>query len=142
MDLTRTFSHKLFRLEDHLDRLYRTLRTMRVDPGMSFEEMARLSHEIVEKNAESINQLDELGLIHFVTPGTTPAYANVPRERAARTNSADVWHAYLCLATRFMSSELPAWHSCCDCADPAPATRVHGFETEGSQPALLVSCGR
>ena len=35
MDLTRTFAHKPFRLEDHLDRLYRTLRTMRVDPGMS-----------------------------------------------------------------------------------------------------------
>lgn len=85
MDLTRTFSHKLFRLEDHVDRLYRTLRTMRVDPGVSFDEMARLSHEIVQKNAESINQLDELGLIHFVTPGTTPGYADVPREQIPPT---------------------------------------------------------
>jgi branched-chain amino acid aminotransferase len=85
MELTRTFGQKLFRLEDHLTRLYRTLQTMRLDPGISRQEIELLSHEIVERNAEHFEHQEELGLIHFVTPGTTPSYTDVPREQIAPT---------------------------------------------------------
>ena len=85
MELTRTFGRKLFRLDDHLTRLYRTLHTMRLDPGISRQQMARLSHETVERNAEHFEPRDELGLVHFVTPGTTPSYTDVPRDRIVPT---------------------------------------------------------
>lgn len=74
MDLTRTFSHKLFRLEHHVRRLYRTLHTLRIDSGISMEDMVRLSDELAEKNSAHIAADEEFGLIHFVTPGTTPGY--------------------------------------------------------------------
>src|SRR5262249_42188635 len=31
-DTTRTFGHRIFRLQEHLDRLYRSLRYLRIDP--------------------------------------------------------------------------------------------------------------
>ena len=85
MELTRTFGHQLFRLEDHLKRLSRTLHTLQIDPGVSFDEMAGLSHKIIEKNSQAIDGRDELALIHFVTPGMTPSYTNVPRDQIPPT---------------------------------------------------------
>ena len=38
-DTSRTFNGKVFRLEDHIDRLYRSLTYVRIDPGMTREEM-------------------------------------------------------------------------------------------------------
>ena len=78
MELTRTFQQKLFRIDDHLRRLYRTLHTMRLDPQLSIEEMARLSHEVIERNAAHFHSDDEMSLIHFITPGITPSYADIP----------------------------------------------------------------
>ena len=33
-DTTRTFGHRIFRLQEHLERLYRSLRYLRIDPGI------------------------------------------------------------------------------------------------------------
>ena len=85
MELTRTFGHKLFRLDQHLTRLDHTLHTMRLDPGISRQEMEQLSHEIVAQNAVHFEPQQELALIHFVTPGTTPSYTDVPRDRIPPT---------------------------------------------------------
>ena len=32
---TRTFRHQPFRLDDHLDRLYKSLKVTRINPGMT-----------------------------------------------------------------------------------------------------------
>ena len=40
-DVTRSFGHKLFKLDAHVARLYRSLKYTRIDPGMSIEEMTR-----------------------------------------------------------------------------------------------------
>ena len=32
-DTTRTFGHRIFKLQEHLERLYRSLKYMRIDPG-------------------------------------------------------------------------------------------------------------
>ena len=42
-EMTRTYHQKLFRLDDHLDRLYRSLRYTRFETGISKEEMANVS---------------------------------------------------------------------------------------------------
>ena len=41
-DVARTFNGKSFRMKEHVDRLYRSLRYVRIDPGMSAEEMEAL----------------------------------------------------------------------------------------------------
>ena len=38
-DMTRTFNGRAFRLKEHIDRFYRSLRYLRLDPGISPQEM-------------------------------------------------------------------------------------------------------
>ena len=49
-DVERTFDGRLFRLEDHIGRLYRSLRYSRIDPGLSPREMMDISEETVSRN--------------------------------------------------------------------------------------------
>ena len=32
-DMTRSFGHRLFKVKEHVDRLYRSLKYLRIDPG-------------------------------------------------------------------------------------------------------------
>ena len=49
-DVERTFDGKIFMLREHTDRLLRSLKYMRIDCGVSMEEMASISEEVVERN--------------------------------------------------------------------------------------------
>jgi branched-subunit amino acid aminotransferase/4-amino-4-deoxychorismate lyase len=74
---TRTFRHRPYRLGDHLDRLFRALRYTRMDIGLSKEELARISEEVLAHNARPIDKDDDLGLIQFVTAGEYATYAGM-----------------------------------------------------------------
>ena len=74
-EMTRTFRHRPYRLEDHLARLFRSLKYTRMDIGRSAAELESVSRELVASNAKLIGPDDELGLIHFVTAGEFPVYA-------------------------------------------------------------------
>ena len=49
-DMTRTFDGRIFRIAEHIDRFYRSLRYLRIDPGLSPAEMVALSEEAVSRN--------------------------------------------------------------------------------------------
>ena len=49
-DLTRTFGHRLFKVREHVDRLYRSLKYLRIDPGFGPERMCALTEELFERN--------------------------------------------------------------------------------------------
>ncbi|GMG84215.1 branched-chain-amino-acid transaminase [Paralimibaculum aggregatum] len=49
-DLTRTFNHRIFKLDEHVDRLYASLRALRLDPTMEPEAMKAITREVVERN--------------------------------------------------------------------------------------------
>ncbi|MBV8493705.1 MAG: aminotransferase class IV [Alphaproteobacteria bacterium] len=57
-DMTRTFHGRPFKLKEHIDRLYRSLRYLRIEPGLSPSEMAAASEEVLERNR------------HFLSPET------------------------------------------------------------------------
>src|SRR6266436_2160559 len=57
-DMTRTFDGRIFRLEEHVERLYRSLRYLRIDIGLEPAEMVAVSEEVLERNR------------HFLTPDT------------------------------------------------------------------------
>ena len=57
-DMTRTFQGRPFKLKEHVDRFYRSLRYLRIDPGINPAEMVRVSEEVLERNR------------HFLTPDT------------------------------------------------------------------------
>jgi len=92
-EMTRTFRHEAWRLEDHLARLFRSLRYTRMDIGMTLDEFARVSRELVAHNARQIHTQDELGLIHFVTAGEFPVYAG-SAGRAPRTTPTVCAHTF------------------------------------------------
>ncbi|MBI2805985.1 MAG: aminotransferase class IV [Planctomycetes bacterium] len=92
-EMTRTFHHRPWRLQDHLDRLFRSLRYTRMDIGMSREQLAGISEEIVANNAQCIGPDDDLGLIHFVTAGEIAAYGG-GSGRTARTTPTVCVHTF------------------------------------------------
>ena len=68
-DTSRTFDGKVFRLRDHLLRLYRSLKYTRLDPGMSIEEMEQLTLEVVQRNESVREPGDDYMVTQMVTGG-------------------------------------------------------------------------
>ena len=68
-DTTRTFGHEIFRLDEHLDRLYESLRWMRIDPQMSKETMSDLTMEVLERNLPTVDEHDDTWVTQRVTRG-------------------------------------------------------------------------
>lgn len=68
-EATRTFGHRLFRLDDHLDRLERSLAYARIQSGLTREEIAAASRETVARNIDLIGEDDELVLWHVISRG-------------------------------------------------------------------------
>src|SRR5207247_5329056 len=92
-EMTRTFRHRPYRLEEHLDRLFRSLKYTRMDIGMAREALGGASRELVAHNAKLIDPEDELGLVHFVTAGEFPVYAG-SAGRTARTTPTVCMHTF------------------------------------------------
>ena len=68
-DVARTFNGKTFRLNYHIDRLYRSLQYARMDPGLSPEEMYAISEEVVARNEASRAEVGDYYIRQFVTRG-------------------------------------------------------------------------
>jgi branched-chain amino acid aminotransferase len=49
-DMTRTFDGRIFRLAEHVERLYRSLRYLRIDIGLEPKEVVAISEEVVLRN--------------------------------------------------------------------------------------------
>lgn len=92
-EMTRTFRQEPWRLDEHLARLFRSLRYTRMEIGLTREQLAGLSRELVAHNARLIDPRDELGLIHFVTAGEFPVYAG-SAGRAARATPTVCAHTF------------------------------------------------
>lgn len=84
-DMTRTFRQQPYRLDEHIARLFRSLKYTRMDIGMSQTELLRVSRDLVEHNARLVHAEDELGLVHFVTAGEFAAYAGSAGRSARMT---------------------------------------------------------
>ena len=49
-DMTRTFDGRIFRLQEHVERLYRSLAYLRIDIGLEPKEVVAISEEVVARN--------------------------------------------------------------------------------------------
>jgi branched-chain amino acid aminotransferase len=58
-DMTRTFGHRLFKVREHIDRLYRSLRYLRIDPGLGPAEMIAATEETFERNRHLLGPEDD-----------------------------------------------------------------------------------
>ncbi len=74
-EMTRTFAHQPFRLEDHIGRLFRSCKYANLQPPLSPAEIRAKTHELIAANGKFIEAGQELGTIHFITPGENRIYA-------------------------------------------------------------------
>ncbi|SVD01684.1 uncharacterized protein METZ01_LOCUS354538, partial [marine metagenome] len=77
-DTTRTFKHRIFKLEEHLNRFYNSLKYARLDPGMPRTEMARITMEILETNLPLINDDDDYWVTQRVSRGVSSPDGETP----------------------------------------------------------------
>ena len=56
-DTARTIRHKPFKLEEHVDRLFRSMRYLQIDARLSRDEFLSISNEVLERN------------LHLIAPG-------------------------------------------------------------------------
>ncbi len=77
-DMTRTFNGRAFRLKEHIDRFYRSLRYLRLDPGISPQEMIDVSEQIVTRNEHLRSRAGDWWIGQRVSRGVDPIDDEVP----------------------------------------------------------------
>jgi branched-chain amino acid aminotransferase len=68
-DMTRTFNGRPFKVKEHIDRFYRSLKFLRIDIGMSAETMIEITHEVVRRNAHLLGKGDDYWIGQRVSRG-------------------------------------------------------------------------
>ena len=66
---TRTFAHRPFKLDRHIERLYLSLKVTRIDPGCSPEELKRITLDLLEANLALIGPDEEYWIVHNISRG-------------------------------------------------------------------------
>lgn len=80
-DMTRTFNGRAFRLEEHIARFFRSLRYLRIDPGLSPREFITLSLEIIERNEPLRAAAGDWWIGQRVSRGVDPIGGEMPAHR-------------------------------------------------------------
>ncbi len=73
-EMARTFRHECFRLHEHIERLFRSLKHVGFDMDLTREALADLVLELLEHNSRLIPPHHDLGVSMFVTAGTSLIY--------------------------------------------------------------------
>jgi branched-chain amino acid aminotransferase len=95
VEVVRTFGGKSFRMKDHIDRMYRSLKYVRIDPDMTPQEMTDLSEEGIEKNRHLLNESGDFSITQLVTrgPGGPRSWAAGPPNVYIKYGPATAWYA-------------------------------------------------
>ena len=68
-DTARTFRHRPYKLREHLERLYRSLHYIRVQPGLSIAELEARTLEVVEHNVRLLHPHDDVWITQVISRG-------------------------------------------------------------------------
>ena len=68
-DTTRTFGHRIFKLSEHVDRLYRSLRYLRIDSGVPQGKMVEITEEVLRRNLPLLEPDDDYWVTQRVSRG-------------------------------------------------------------------------
>ncbi len=83
-EMLRTFRHVPFRLEEHLDRLFASVRSVGFQLEVSRDELGGIVRSVVARNAMLIPAEHDLGVIAFVTAGGNLTYLGAAGRDLAR----------------------------------------------------------
>lgn len=82
-DTTRTFGHRIFRLREHVERLYRSMRYLRIDPALTPAQMAEVTEEVLERNRHLLDPGED----YWVSQRVSRGVASVDGEEPARVGA-------------------------------------------------------
>ncbi len=68
-DMARTFNHRIFWLDEHLSRLYSSLRVLRLDSGLTLQKMKSITEHVLESNKHLLAKNDEYWIGQRVSGG-------------------------------------------------------------------------
>ena len=77
-DIGRTFNGKPFALDHHIDRMYRSLQYVRIDPGMTSEDMTSICEEAVQRNHKYLEEAGDFTIHPWVTRGVGAVNDSIP----------------------------------------------------------------
>lgn len=90
-EMTRTYNQTPFRLQEHLERLYGSLKLMEIDCGLTLEEMKQLTLETLERNLPTESTDMDWQIMHDVSRGPLPVYETVFPDGLRPTVSINCW---------------------------------------------------
>jgi len=76
-EMTRSFNKSQFKLREHLERLYASIKYVRIPLEMSMDEMEKHIHETIEANEPLFNANDEHRLMIDVSRGVLSIYQGI-----------------------------------------------------------------
>lgn len=83
-EMLRTFRHVPFRLEEHFDRLFASIRSVGFSPEITRDELRDVVQSVVARNAALIPAGHDLGVVAFVTSGGNLTYLGEAGRELAR----------------------------------------------------------
>jgi len=90
-EMTRTYNRQPFKLREHLDRLYGSLKLLEIDCGLSLDEMERLTSETLERNLPTEPASMDWQIMHDVSRGPLDIYRTAFPEGLRPTVSINCW---------------------------------------------------
>jgi len=69
-EMARTYNHVPLFWKEHIDRLYRSLSYVHIDPGLTPEEMHALTLEVFKRNEKNLDPGDDFAISHWLSAGT------------------------------------------------------------------------
>lgn len=71
-DSARTFRHSPFKLDQHIARLYDSLKVARINPGITQQDMLAATLDLLERNLKLYRAEDDCWIVHNVSAGMAP----------------------------------------------------------------------
>jgi branched-chain amino acid aminotransferase len=90
-EMTRTYNRQPFKLREHLDRLYGSLKLLEIDSGLSLDEMERLTRETLERNLPTEPASMDWQIMHDVSRGPLDVYRTAFPDGLRPTVSINCW---------------------------------------------------
>ena len=82
---TRTFGHLPFKLDQHVQRLYKSLKVSRIDPGLTPAQMQQITLDVVAANLPHVPADEDVWITHNISRGMWSASADPTVQRSQAT---------------------------------------------------------
>tara|TARA_B110000879_G_C11171424_1_gene513744 strand:- start:692 stop:1603 length:912 start_codon:yes stop_codon:yes gene_type:complete len=82
---TRTFGHIPFKLAEHVDRLFKSLKVMRIDPGCDAAQMLRITQDVLKANLQCYTPDQDCWIVHNISRGLSIAGSDPTKTASGAT---------------------------------------------------------